>query len=205
MEQTKYKLILGSASPRRKELLGASFIKFSIKTADIEEHSAEENPAEFAQDLALQKARKVFSDVQDPKSFVLGADTIVILDNEILGKPVDEDEARQMLTRLSGRGHQVITAVAFVTDKKEYTFFEQTDVFFQEISDDLMQSYLATKDSLDKAGAYGIQGEGLAFIDRVEGSYSNVVGLPIDKVILNLKKFLGYETDNKGQWRECFE
>ncbi|MFT6632158.1 MAG: septum formation protein [Bacteriovoracaceae bacterium] len=205
MEEFKYKLILGSQSPRRKELLKASFLKYEIVIADLDEISELENPEEIVVDLALQKARAVYKSVDDERSFVIGADTIVVYENEILGKPKDIAEARETLNKLSGHEHQVLTGVSFVYKNNEYSFYETTQVKFQKITPDLLELYLETGDSLDKAGAYGIQASALSFIDSINGSYSNVVGFPIDKVILHLKKELGFESDIDGKWRNCFE
>ena len=205
MEDFKYKLILGSQSPRRKELLKASFLKYEIVIADLDEVSSLEAPEEIVLDLALQKARAVYERVNDERAFVIGADTIVVYKNEILGKPKDVDEARQTLSKLSGHEHQVLTGVSFVYKDHEYSFYEKTQVRFQKITPDLLELYLKTGDSLDKAGAYGIQANALAFIDSINGSYSNVVGFPIDQVILHLKKELGFESDTDGKWRNCFE
>jgi septum formation protein len=205
MEETKYKLILGSQSPRRKELLKSSFLNYEIVVADLDEVSDLVTPEEIVVDLALQKARAVFERVNSKKSFVIGADTIVVYKNEILGKPKDINEARDTLMKLSGEEHQVLTGVGFVYDKKEYAFYETTQVRFHKITKDLLEFYLKTGDSLDKAGAYGIQASALSFIEYVNGSYSNVVGFPIDQVIIHLKKVLGFESDEDGKWRDCFE
>lgn len=205
MEECKYNLILGSQSPRRKELLKASFLKYRIVCADIEEISVLVKPEEIVVDLAQQKAQAVYTKLDDPKNLVIGSDTIVVFQGEILGKPKNVDEARETLQKLSGQEHTVLTGVCFFSQKKVHSFYESTTVKFQEISQDLLELYLETGDSLDKAGAYGIQAEALAFIDSIDGSYSNVVGFPIDKVILNLKYILGFERDTEGKWRECFE
>ncbi|MBT4791442.1 MAG: septum formation protein Maf [Halobacteriovoraceae bacterium] len=201
----KMTFILGSKSPRRKELLGASFIDFKIHSSDIEENSTLLSVEEKVQDIALQKAVAVYQTLNNTTNFILGADTVVVLDGKTLEKPADITEARKMLLRLSGRSHEVYTGVAFVRAEQRTSFFVKTVVTFHHITEDLLELYLATGDSLDKAGAYGIQGQGLSFIKEVLGSYSNVVGLPIDQVIIELKKFLGYTGDESGSWRELFE
>ncbi len=202
----KFALILGSQSPRRKELLSWINIPFDIITADLDEISNEAGPSDVAVDLASQKAHAVFEKVlsmpQTP--FVISSDTIVVLDGKIYGKPKDKNEARQILSELSDRTHQVITGVSFLfkdleTGKtREHLFWDSTEVTFNEITPDLMDVYIATGDSLDKAGAYGIQGPSLTFISRISGSYSNVVGFPLDKVVSELKIILGED------WRKSF-
>lgn len=198
----KRELILASSSPRRKELLSYLEKPFSILPSHIEETV---NPnlghAEVAMDLACQKARNIFEKLKGEKNLVIGADTIVVLDHEILGKPQDVDQARMMLQRLSGKTHDVYTGVSFhffEEKQKEYSFFEKTKVTFEEIDSQLLELYLATKDSLDKAGAYGIQGPGLPFIKTLQGSYSNVVGFPINRVYQELQSIF------KGQFFEIF-
>lgn len=206
MELGKYKLILASESPRRKELLSWLNIPFSIKTANLDEISHEDDPAEVAMDLAQQKSIAVedsLSAEEKTRAFLISSDTIVVFNNKIYNKPSDVDEARQILSELSGATHQVITGVCFgfTNEKgirKYHRFYDKTDVTFSEIDEHLMENYLATKDSLDKAGAYGIQGPGLTFISRVNGSYSNVVGFPLDKVKDELALILG------DDWRKKF-
>ena len=203
MEKIKYKLILGSQSPRRKELLRASFINFDIITSNIEEISHKEEISEIVMDLANQKASAVLDkcrgEYENP--LVLGSDTIVVIENEILGKPKSRSEAREMLLKLSGKKHKVLTGVSLVSLNKTIQFFDETIVEFEDITEDLMELYLDTEESMDKAGAYGIQAFALAFIKRVEGSYSSVVGLPVNLVIQKLKEFNMGNTN----WRDSFE
>jgi septum formation protein len=205
MELNKYKLILGSQSPRRKELLSWMKIPFEIKTADLDEISTEEDPEEVAMDLAWQKGHAVYESLDNKEHcFVISSDTIVVLDQKIYGKPKDRSDAKRILFELSNRTHFVITGVCFhfhdETGKlRQHRFYDQTDVTFNEISNDLMENYLDTNDSMDKAGAYGIQGPSLTFISKLDGSYSNVVGFPLDKVISELEIVLG------ESWRKRFE
>jgi septum formation protein len=201
----KYSMVLGSQSPRRKELLSWLNIPFKIATADLDEISFETNPTNVAVDLASQKAHAVFEKLTDLAfPFVISSDTIVVLEGKIYGKPKDKIEAEKILAALSNKTHQVLTGVSFLFKDhssgkiNEHLFFDATEVTFNEITNDLMSAYVATGDSLDKAGAYGIQGPGLTFISRVNGSYSNVVGFPLDKVINELKIILGNE------WRNLF-
>lgn len=198
MEFAKYQLVLGSQSPRRKELLSWLNIPFIIKTADLDEVSLEEEPKEVAMDLALQKARAVESNLSLPHAFIVASDTIVVLGNTIYNKPKDRADARRILLELAGKTHQVITGVCFqFTDhqgkKREHRFYDETLVTFDEIDEVTLENYLNTNDPLDKAGAYGIQGPGLTFIANVNGSYSNVVGFPLNRVKEEMTILLGNE------------
>lgn len=205
MELNKFEMVLGSQSPRRKELISWLNIPFTILTADLEEISLESEPSKVAMDLASQKAHAVMERLADKSvPFVISSDTLVVLKGKIYGKPKDQDEARKILSELSDSTHQVITGVCFLykdleTKKmRKHLFYDLTEVTFNKIDADLMENYLATKDSLDKAGAYGIQGPSLTFISRINGSYSNVVGLPLDKLVSELKTILG------DDWRKLF-
>ena len=195
MQKTKLKLILASASPRRKELLAWSYLPFRIVVSDIEEHSHYTDPKDIVMDLASQKAEAVHLNC-DTNELVIGSDTIVVFNDQILEKPKSSNDARDMLMKLSGRKHSVFTGVSFKCGNKSAQFYEQTDVTFEEIDSLLLDLYLATGESMDKAGSYGIQGAALGFIGSITGSYSSVVGFPINKVIKELQVFL--ETDYKG-------
>lgn len=207
MELGKYTLVLGSQSPRRKELLSWLNIPFKIFTADLDEVSCEQDAAKFAMDIAYQKGLAVFdkSEVQKlTNPFIISSDTIVVLDNKIYGKPKDRQDAKLILSELSGKTHEVITGVSFIFigrdgKRKEHYFYDSTNVTFNVITPHLMENYLDTKDSLDKAGAYGIQGPSLTFISKINGSYSNVVGFPLDRVVDELGIVIG------ENWREFFE
>jgi septum formation protein len=205
MESGKFSLVLGSQSPRRKELLSWLNIPFKIITADLAEISEETISEKIAMDIASQKAHAVLGQagaVVNP--FIISSDTIVVLDEKLYGKPKDRDDARVILSELSDKTHKVVTGVSFLfkdqnTNKmREHLFYDLTEVTFNEITDDLMDSYIATGDSLDKAGAYGIQGPSLTFITKVNGSYSNVVGFPLDKVVSELAIILG------DDWKKNF-
>lgn len=205
MESGKFSLVLGSQSPRRKELLSWLNIPFKIITADLAEISNETVSSMIAMDIASQKAHAVLtqaSGVLNP--FIISSDTIVVLDEKLYGKPKDKEDARNILSELSDKTHKVITGVSFLffdqnTKKmREHLFYDLTEVTFNEITKDLMDSYIATGDSLDKAGAYGIQGPSLTFISKVNGSYSNVVGFPLDKVVGELAIILG------DDWKKNF-
>jgi len=177
-----------------------TYLPFVIETSSIEEVSSKTSPEEIVTDLAMQKARDVFSKTSSENPFVIGADTIVVLDQFILGKPKDRDDAKRILKSLSGRSHQVLTGVAFKWNERELFFYEKTTVNFAKISDELLEMYLKTGESFDKAGAYGIQGAAISFIESINGSYSNVVGLPVDRVLKEMENCL----KDKGEWRKCF-
>lgn len=205
MESGKFTLILGSQSPRRKELLSWLNIPFKILTADLDEVSKETHSEKIAMDIASQKATAVLGKIVSlERPFIISSDTIVVLNNSLYGKPKDKEDARRILQELSGKTHEVITGVSFYfldpnTKKmREHLFYDSTEVTFSNITDDLMEHYLATGDSLDKAGAYGIQGPSLTFITKVNGSYSNVVGFPLDKIVSELAIILG------DDWRKVF-
>ena len=175
-------LILASSSPRRQELLREAGIPFEIHPAHLnEERHAGERPLEYAQRLSREKAQAVAQ--QHPQRYVLGADTIVVVDDAVLGKPRDHADAVRMLRKLSGRGHQVITAVTLIsangyTDTRACT----TQVYFRDLTMDEIQQYVTGGEPMDKAGAYAIQGGASLWADRIEGEYSNVVGLPLSVV-----------------------
>lgn len=197
MTKTKIKLILASASPRRKELLGHLRLPFQIVTKNIPEESDHTDPVKFSQEISEMKGQAVFADyLSDDASSVLvvSADTIVCLGKKIYGKPANVDEARQFLNELSGQSHSVFTAVTLNLKMGKTTlthsFVEESKVTFNHISESLMERYLVTGDSLDKAGAYGIQGPSLTFISRVEGDYANVVGFPLSRFVLECEMLL---------------
>lgn len=188
--QMKRKLILASSSPRRKELLSYANIPFKIVVSQVEEHFNDKNePHEIVQALALQKAEAVATKL-DSDAVVLGADTIVTIDNQILGKPIDENEAKTMLRKLSNREHTVYTGVAIVSNTETTTFYEETKVQFWELSDKEIDDYIKSGEPFDKAGAYGIQKLGSILVKRIDGDYYNVVGLPISRAYRELKRFL---------------
>ena len=174
-------LILASASPRRRELLAAAgFSDLIVRPARGEEILPSGcSPAETVMALALQKAREVARRSPEPDAVILAADTVVVLDGDILGKPRDPAEAAAMLGRLSGRSHEVFTGVALLQGARCLTRFARTEVFFRELAPEEITAYVATGEPMDKAGAYGIQGRAGLFAERLEGDYCNVVGLPL--------------------------
>lgn len=173
--------MLASSSPRRRELLGILGIPFKVQHADIDESvRAGESATAYTTRLAREKAETVAP--SHPGAPVLGADTTVILGDEILGKPVDAADARRMLRALSGKTHQVVTAVCLVMDGHAHEHVETTTVFMRAIPEPEIDAYIASGEPLDKAGAYAIQGGAAKWIYRIEGDYFNVVGLPVAAV-----------------------
>lgn len=181
-------LILASSSPRRKELLSILQIPFEVKASDVDEtfHS-ELAPQEVVINLAERKAKHVSKN--DSSAIVIGADTIVVVAGEILGKPNNPTEAFEMLRKLSGSTHSVYTGVAIVSAVRTTTFYEKTDVTFWELTDEEIHSYISTGEPCDKAGSYGIQGFGSTLVKRISGDYFTVVGLPIARLVRELKPF----------------
>ncbi len=174
-------LILASASPRRSELLRNAAISFEVDPAHVrEEPFPHETPLAYAQRLAHDKALAAFA--RHPEDVVLGADTVVVVDEHLLEKPIDPQDAARMLRLLSGRMHQVITGVCVVASGFERTEAEITQVSFSALSEREISEYVRTGEPMDKAGAYGIQGIASRWIGRIEGCYFNVVGLPITRV-----------------------
>lgn len=187
------RLILASASPRRKELLTQIAIPFEVRVSKVEEKVTTTNPAEVVLQLSAQKAKAVLKESEE-NVMVLGADTIVACEGQILGKPKDVSEAVCMLRMLSGRVHEVYTGVTIAYKEKEeiiHSFYEVTRVHFADMSEKEIQTYADTRDALDKAGAYGIQGFCARYITGIEGDYNNVVGLPVCRVYQELKRIGG--------------
>ncbi len=182
--RTKKKIILASHSPRRRELLAALGIVFEVAGADLDESiAADETVEEHVLRLAGQKAWAISS--RNPDAVVLGADTIVVIDGLVLGKPTDETDAVRMLGLLSGRTHEVLTGIAVVPPQNENAYAQvvRTAVVMRALDPNELSAYVATGEPMDKAGAYAVQGMASAFITRIEGSYTNVVGLPTTEVI----------------------
>lgn len=183
------KIILASASPRRKELMELAGYDFEVICADIVEVVPEEAmPQEVVMSLALQKAQAVAAEHKE--AVVIGSDTVVALDGKILGKPRSEQEACEMLRSLSGRTHKVFTGVAIVCGGKVKNFFDETDVEFYSLGDDEIKKYVATGEPTDKAGAYGIQGKGSVLVKRINGDFFSVMGLPIAKLYREMSDFV---------------
>ncbi len=174
------RFVLASNSPRRRELLNNLGVSFTISASSIDEAlDGTAIPHEEAKRLAFEKARDIASRI-DEKAIVIAADTIVVSDR-ILGKPTDETDAYQMLKILSGRAHKVITGITLIDTStgKTVVDFSETTVFFKTLSDDEIWDYIASGEPMDKAGAYGIQGKAALFVEKIEGDYYNVVGMPL--------------------------
>ncbi|PTN32169.1 nucleoside triphosphate pyrophosphatase [Desulfonatronum sp. SC1] len=188
MFRTLTPLVLASGSPRRKELLANLGLDFSIHPALTPEpaFTPGTDPEAFALDAAKAKAREVAA--LQPEAVVLAADTIVVLDGDVLGKPVDSGEALAMLERLAGREHVVITGCCLLDPKNddEQHFAVRTTVWMQNFGPEVLAAYVATGEPMDKAGAYGIQERAALLVDRIQGSYTNVVGLPLAEVVQRL-------------------
>jgi len=178
------RIILASGSPRRKELLAYLFEAFDVIPSGIDE-AASGSPAQQVEKLAADKANDIAGHY--PDAVVIGADTLVAVDEHILGKPKDEADAAAMLRMLSGRSHNVYTGVAVITDGQMHTVVESTRVTFCRMSDDEISEYIATGEPMDKAGAYGIQGYGGKYISGIEGCFFNVMGLPLNRLNTMLK------------------
>ena len=175
-------IILASSSPRRKEILQMFNLEFNVHPSNIDENINIKNPYEFVQSLSYNKAKDV-SD-KNPDSLVIGCDTIVHINDKILGKPVNEEDAFSMLKLLSGKCHEVATGISLVCKNKNInlTSHEITKVYFNNLSDEEILSYIKTGEPLDKAGSYGIQGLASVFVEKIDGCYFNVVGLPTSKL-----------------------
>ncbi|HGM3505729.1 TPA: nucleoside triphosphate pyrophosphatase [Clostridioides difficile] len=182
-------IILASASPRRKEILENTNVRFDIIKNEIDEIILEgEAPKHLVMRLAFEKSMSVASEHNE--DIVIGADTVVVLDNAILGKPKDKSCARDMLKRLSGREHQVITGISLINlcEDKKVIDYVISNVKFKTLSEQDIEDYLKTNESFDKAGAYGIQGYGALLVEEIIGDYFNIVGLPISRLGDLLKK-----------------
>lgn len=187
-------LILGSSSPRRQDMLRELSIPFTIRKPDVDEASIHlTNPQEKAEQLALLKAREI--PITSDEEIVLTADTIVAYKDWIFEKPTDQADAYRMIASLSGKKHDVLTAVALRTAKEEKVFSVTTHVHFWELTEAEINAYIATTEPYDKAGGYGIQGRAGIFVKKIEGDYFNVVGLPIAHVVRELR-LLGFNVDH---------
>lgn len=181
-------IILASASPRRKELLEKNNVSFCCIPSSYEEKLDEKkSPMENVKALAHGKAMDVFS--THPDDFVIGSDTIVVLDDIILGKPIDENDAFRMLKMLQGKMHMVMTGVCFASKKEIKTVCSVSNVYFNKMTDEEINEYIDTKEPFGKAGSYAIQGIGKRYINHIEGDYYTIVGLPIDLVLEEIKNY----------------
>ncbi len=195
------KFILASASPRRKELLEQIGMKFEVRVSEAEEITQATEPAEYVMELSFLKAEDVAGKIPvmydargvNQDFVVIGSDTVVAAEGEILGKPKDKDDARRMITMLSGKTHQVYTGVTLMIFKNERmtqeTFYEKTDVTFYEMTENQIEKYINSSEPYDKAGAYAIQGLCSAYIKGINGDYASVVGLPVSRICHELTKY----------------
>ncbi len=183
------KIILASNSPRRKELMKLLDVDFEINASDIEEII---NPKleheDLVIDLAFQKAYEIFKDNRD--AIVLGFDTLVIIDDIVLGKPIDEEEAKMFLGMLSGKTHRVLTGCSILSKGYSKSFYSEALVTFIKLSDKEIDKYVKTKEPMDKAGAYGIQAHGAKFVKCIQGDYFTIVGFPISRIYKELNDVL---------------
>lgn len=188
-------MILASASPRRKEILENFGFSFKTIVKNIDETSNKNRAEEKILEIATKKAMETAKDF--PNENVVGADTVVVIDGKILGKPKDKDEAFKMLKSLSGRQHEVITAFSFININKNisYSDYEITKVYFKNLTDKDINWYINTKEPMDKAGAYGIQGKGAFFVEKIEGDFFSVMGFPLGKFVRFLDE-IGFDLNN---------
>ncbi len=182
------KIILASASPRRRELMTFITDNFEIITADVDETIAEGTTSAEAVMMLSQKKAEAVS-VNHRGRIVIGADTVVVCDDRILGKPANREHACEMLRMLSGRTHNVLTGVTLTDGEKTDTFYVSSEVKFYELTEEEIRSYAQSGEPDDKAGAYAIQGKGSLFVEKIDGDYFNIVGFPVAEVSRHLKKF----------------
>lgn len=185
-----FPVVLASASPRRRDILKQIGIEPVIMPSQVEEHMTASDPEQIVKELSIQKAEDVYSRYQaetEGSFAVIGADTIVAADGEILGKPRDEEDAKRMIRLIAGRVHQVYTGVTIIYEDRQLTFAEKTDVRVASMTETEIEEYIACGESMDKAGAYAVQGAFAAFIEGVNGSYTSVVGLPAGKTYRKLR------------------
>ncbi len=190
------RIVLASKSPRRREILSMLGVQFDIVTADTDEHSATTDPADLVEELALRKGRAVRELLQargewDADTLIIASDTVVAAGNDILGKPEDERDAARMLRLLQDSTHHVISGIALLRGDREITDHDKTAVHFAPMNEEEILWYAKSGEPLDKAGAYAVQGLASLFIKGLSGDYFNVVGLPVYRLNLLVKKFVG--------------
>ena len=188
----KMKIILASKSPRRKEILQNLGFEFSIVTADTDESSNETDPRALTRDLARRKGRDVVKLMNDSDMLVISCDTVVWCDGKILGKPKSKDDAIGMLRLLSGRKHTVTSGLSLSLNGKTVTDSEDTDVYFADLSEEFIEKYVESGEPMDKAGSYAVQGTASMWIEKIDGCYFNVVGLPV-RLLCELLRRLGLD------------
>ncbi len=184
------KIILASSSPRRKEIFAKLRLPFEIQHSDYEEDmTLPMSPIELAKFLSLGKAESVAA--KNPDAIIIAADTFVVFENKFIGKPKSENEAKEMLKMLSGKENDIVTGVTIIDsqNKKQISFHDISKVFIQELSDEIIDSYIKTGDPMDKAGAYAIQEIGAVLIEKIEGDFFNIMGLPLRRLAQELENF----------------
>ena len=191
-----YEIILASASPRRREILSRLRIPFTVVVANANEDSETRDPVLLVQELALRKGDAVRTRLRESgemheNTLILASDTVVAIDGEILGKPQDEEDARAMLRRLSGKTHKVTSGIALLTDTRAITAYEETEVRFSMLTEAEIDRYVKSGEPMDKAGAYAVQGLASVWIEGLTGDYFNVVGLPVYRLNVTLREFVG--------------
>ena len=185
------KIILASKSPRRREILETMGVEFETDVADVDESVSDTlSPVEAVCEISKRKAKKVAERHADDE-IVISADTVVVIDGKIIGKPKDKEDAFNIIKSLSGRTHEVYTGFTVCGKGRTKTDFEVTKVHFKELCDDDIRRYVATGEPMDKAGAYGIQQKGNLFVEYIHGDYYNVVGCPISKICVTIKELFG--------------
>lgn len=186
------KVILASKSPRRKDILDVMGVDFTIDVADVDESvDASLSPVEAVCEISKRKAEAVLERHRGEDCIVISADTVVVIDGRIIGKPKDETDAFNIIKSLSARTHEVYTGFTVCSEDKSKTDFEVTKVHFKELQDDDIRRYIATGEPMDKAGAYGIQQKGNLFVEYIHGDYYNVVGFPISKICVTIRNLFG--------------
>ena len=190
-KEQNVRLVLASASPRRRELLSQIGLEFTVMPSTKEEHAKATEAGALVQELSRQKAEDIWEQLSgadnQPELLVIGADTVVCCEGKILGKPHSREAAAEMLTALQGRSHEVYTGVTLYSQSEAITFFECTQVEFYPMTEAEISDYIDSKEPMDKAGAYGIQGLGARFVKGIRGDYNNVVGLPVGRLYQELK------------------
>ena len=186
----KDKIILASASPRRKELIAYIGENVTIRPADCDETLPENTGAREAVEYLSKIKNDAVQKISDKNALIISADTVVAVDNKILGKPADKEDARRMMRLLSGKTHQVYTGVTISKGGKEITFSEKTDVVFYELKENEIEEYISTSEPYDKAGGYAIQGKAGLLVKGINGDYYNVVGLPVARLKREIEKFI---------------
>ena len=182
-------IVLASASPRRREILETAGLEFEVLVSNVDETVAPGTPPDAAAALTARKKALAVKPLR-PDSLIIGADTTVVLDGTVMGKPKDKEQAKEMLRALSGRVHSVFTGVCLIYGSREVAFVQKTDVSFYPLSEEEIAEYVESGEPMDKAGAYGIQGRGCALVRGIEGDYFNVVGLPAARVMREIKRLI---------------